>query len=218
MRFQGATRTEPYGRISRIRLPPRVFDGEAFARAKDEGYAAWEPTCRQVRRSAATSFRPSGCAAAACATRGGSHGHGTPPGHRRWSARHDRRRSPPTTCRSQSPCSSIVSCIRRRNPPWIACSRARIRSRRVFRISRKPSAPAAPADVGEAKKVERLRLAFTTLSPVQRRKAAEPDQARLLPMQRQSKRSPAARASPPGTARLRPDARSQRRCRRRSAP
>ena len=31
MRLQGATRIDPYGRISRIRLPPWVFDGEAIA-------------------------------------------------------------------------------------------------------------------------------------------------------------------------------------------
>jgi hypothetical protein len=30
MRFQGATRTDPYVRLSRIRLPPRVCDGKTF--------------------------------------------------------------------------------------------------------------------------------------------------------------------------------------------
>src|SRR5215831_14233723 len=38
-----APRTEPYGRLSRIRLPPRVCDGEAIAwpRMKDDWF--WEP-------------------------------------------------------------------------------------------------------------------------------------------------------------------------------
>jgi hypothetical protein len=42
-RLQGATRTEPYKRLSRIRLPPRVCDGEAIARPgmKDDWF--WEP-------------------------------------------------------------------------------------------------------------------------------------------------------------------------------
>jgi hypothetical protein len=30
MNFQGTTRTKPYVRLSRIRLPPRVFDCEAW--------------------------------------------------------------------------------------------------------------------------------------------------------------------------------------------
>jgi hypothetical protein len=32
MSFQGTTRTEPYERISRIRLPPRMIDVEALIR------------------------------------------------------------------------------------------------------------------------------------------------------------------------------------------
>ena len=48
-----------------------------------------------------------------------------------------------------------------------------------------PSAQAAPADVGKAEEVERLRFAFATLVPVLSREAAKPDQACLFPMQRQ---------------------------------
>jgi hypothetical protein len=34
MSFQGTTRTKPYVRLSRIRLPPWVFDGEALIRPR----------------------------------------------------------------------------------------------------------------------------------------------------------------------------------------
>jgi hypothetical protein len=43
MRFQGATRTDPYRQLSRIRLLPRVRDGEALAWPWVEDSGLWEP-------------------------------------------------------------------------------------------------------------------------------------------------------------------------------
>src|SRR6516225_4119504 len=44
-----APRTEPYVRLSRIRLPPRVGDGKAVARPRVEDDRFWEPGVRQPR-------------------------------------------------------------------------------------------------------------------------------------------------------------------------
>src|SRR6266536_6030519 len=44
-----APRTEPYVRLSRIRLPPRVCDGEAIARPRMEDDRFREPVVRQLR-------------------------------------------------------------------------------------------------------------------------------------------------------------------------
>src|SRR5262245_56088689 len=44
-----APRTEPYLRLSRIRLPPRVCDGEANARPRMEDDRFWEPVVHQLR-------------------------------------------------------------------------------------------------------------------------------------------------------------------------
>jgi hypothetical protein len=43
MRFQGATRTEPDVRLSRIRLPPWLFDGEALVGPGVEDAGFGEP-------------------------------------------------------------------------------------------------------------------------------------------------------------------------------
>src|SRR5213082_2754989 len=44
-----APRTEPYGRLSRIRLPPRVCDGKAIARPRMEDNRFWKPGIHQLR-------------------------------------------------------------------------------------------------------------------------------------------------------------------------
>src|SRR6266516_694570 len=44
-----APRTEPYVRLSRIRLPPRVCDGEAIARPRVEDDRSRKPVVRQLR-------------------------------------------------------------------------------------------------------------------------------------------------------------------------
>src|SRR6516162_2170127 len=44
-----APRTDPYVRLSRIRLPPRVGDGKAVARPRVEDDRFWEPGVRQPR-------------------------------------------------------------------------------------------------------------------------------------------------------------------------
>src|SRR6201984_679067 len=44
-----APRTEPYVRLSRIRLPPRVCDGKAVARPLMEDDRFWEPAIHQPR-------------------------------------------------------------------------------------------------------------------------------------------------------------------------
>src|SRR6266542_3324669 len=44
-----APRTEPYVRLSRIRLPPRVCDGEAIARPRVEDDRFRKPVVRQLR-------------------------------------------------------------------------------------------------------------------------------------------------------------------------
>src|ERR1700732_2734233 len=44
-----APRTEPYGRLSRIRLPPRVCDGKAIARPRLEDNRFWKPGVHQLR-------------------------------------------------------------------------------------------------------------------------------------------------------------------------
>src|SRR5215469_13452018 len=43
----GRPRTEPYERLSRIRLPPWVFDGEAYARPRMKDSRFGEPVVRQ---------------------------------------------------------------------------------------------------------------------------------------------------------------------------
>src|SRR5437016_10789802 len=48
MRLQGATRTDPYVRLSRIRLPPWVFDGKALIRPGVEDTRFWEPVVGQL--------------------------------------------------------------------------------------------------------------------------------------------------------------------------
>src|SRR6516165_729478 len=49
MRFQGAPRTEPYVRLARIRLPPRVCDGEAIARPGVKDARFRKPVVRKLR-------------------------------------------------------------------------------------------------------------------------------------------------------------------------
>jgi len=49
MRLQGATRTKPYRRLSRIRLPPWVCDGEAITRPGMEDDRFREPVVHQLR-------------------------------------------------------------------------------------------------------------------------------------------------------------------------
>src|SRR6266481_9455528 len=44
----GAPRTEPYERLSRIRLPPRVFDGEAIAWPGVADFGFGEPVVGQL--------------------------------------------------------------------------------------------------------------------------------------------------------------------------
>src|ERR1700716_3320951 len=44
-----APRTEPYGRLSRIRLPPRVCDDKAIARPRMEDNRLWKPGIHQLR-------------------------------------------------------------------------------------------------------------------------------------------------------------------------
>src|SRR6476646_4189270 len=44
-----APRTEPYVRLSRIRLPPRVCDGAAIARPRVEDDGFQKPVVRQLR-------------------------------------------------------------------------------------------------------------------------------------------------------------------------
>src|SRR6201997_3683359 len=44
-----APRTEPYVRLSRIRLPPWVYDGKAVARPRMEDDRFWEPAIHQLR-------------------------------------------------------------------------------------------------------------------------------------------------------------------------
>src|SRR6266513_3076773 len=44
-----APRTEPYGRLSRIRLPPRVCDGKAIARPRMEDNRFRKPGIHQLR-------------------------------------------------------------------------------------------------------------------------------------------------------------------------
>src|SRR5437870_2611271 len=44
-----APRTEPYGRLSRIRLPPRVCDGKAIARPRMEDNRFRKPGVHQLR-------------------------------------------------------------------------------------------------------------------------------------------------------------------------
>src|SRR4029079_4042330 len=39
---------EPYGRLSRIRLPPRVCDGKAIARPRMENMRFWKPVIHQL--------------------------------------------------------------------------------------------------------------------------------------------------------------------------
>src|SRR5271167_2274602 len=43
----GAPRTEPYGRDSRIRLPPWVFDGETVAWPRMKDARSWKPVVGQ---------------------------------------------------------------------------------------------------------------------------------------------------------------------------
>ena len=56
-----APRTEPYVRLSRIRLPPRVCDGKAIARPRMEDDRFREPRVHQLRHPLPTSSDPSGC-------------------------------------------------------------------------------------------------------------------------------------------------------------
>ncbi len=44
-----APRTEPYVRLSRIRLPPRVSDGKAITRPRVENNRFWKPIIHQLR-------------------------------------------------------------------------------------------------------------------------------------------------------------------------
>src|SRR6516225_1861626 len=44
-----APRTEPYGRLSRIRLPPRVCDGESIARPRVKDSWFRKPVVRKLR-------------------------------------------------------------------------------------------------------------------------------------------------------------------------
>src|ERR1700704_593176 len=44
-----APRTEPYERLSRIRLPPRVCNGKATARPRMEDDRLWEPGIHKLR-------------------------------------------------------------------------------------------------------------------------------------------------------------------------
>ena len=83
------------------------------------------------------------------------------------------------------PARRSASCRRRRNVSLTSRSLARSRSRRVFRRSWNLPFRVRPADMGEAQKVEGLRLAMAALAAVSRRIAAELDQARLVRMQRQ---------------------------------
>ena len=62
-------------------------------------------------------------------------GTGTPRAPGCLSGLHSRRRCPSTTCLSHLPCSGIGWCIRRRSSPLMSRSFARMRSRRVFRLS-----------------------------------------------------------------------------------
>src|ERR1700757_3702457 len=49
MRLQGATRTDPYVRNSRIRLPPRVFDGEPLVWPGMKDFRFGQPVLSQLR-------------------------------------------------------------------------------------------------------------------------------------------------------------------------
>jgi hypothetical protein len=61
-----------------------------------------------------------------------------------------------------------------------------VAARLPFKLELSP--PAVPADVGEAKKVKRLRFAETACPPVLRRMASELDEPRLPRVERQGKR------------------------------
>ena len=52
-----AHRTDPYGRNSRIRLPSRVFDGEAFVGPRMCNVRLWKPSISQYVHSLPHHFR-----------------------------------------------------------------------------------------------------------------------------------------------------------------
>ena len=58
MRFQGATRTDPYRRDSRIRLPPWVCDGEARWRPRVQDSRLRQPVIGEARDSLPMSYQP----------------------------------------------------------------------------------------------------------------------------------------------------------------
>src|SRR6266542_2009752 len=67
-----APRTEPYVRLSRIRLPPRVCDGEAIARPRVEDDRFRKPVVRQLRHPCPC-YRPLAAHAAASQPKGSGH-------------------------------------------------------------------------------------------------------------------------------------------------
>ena len=220
-----APRTDPGGRYSRTGLRPWVFDGEAFVRPWMCDSRFWKPPILQ-------------------------HGHSLPrhlpllttptqrappdvgnvktkvPERRR--VRRNRVISIEAHHNPPQPRPLLVDCLMHPSTQFLLDhlqSGAHPVAARLP-LELEPSPPAVPADVREAKEVERLRFAEIALPPVLRRMASELDEPRLPRVQRMptgltrgSRRSPpGASAYPPRTARHRPDAQSQRRCRQRIAP
>src|ERR1700676_3722228 len=182
-----APRTDPYGRNSRIRLPPWVFDGEAFVRPGMCDSRSWKPPILQ-------------------------HGHPFP-GHLPLLTT-PTQRAPPDVGdvktkvpeRHRVRRNRVISIEAHHNPPQ---PRPLLIDRLVHPSSQflldhpqsgahpvaarfppelETSPPVLPADVGKTKKVKRLRFAETACPPVRCRVASELNEPRLLRVQRQGER------------------------------
>ena len=211
-----APRTDPGGRYSRTGLPPRVFDGEAFV---------WPWMCDARFRKPPIL----------------QHGHSLPC-HLPLLAT-PTQRAPPDVGDVKTKVSErrrvrrdrVISIKSRHDPPQprpllvdrlmhpsaqflldhLQPGAHPVAARLPFKLE--PSPPAVSADVGEAKKVKRLRFSETTCPPVVSRMASELDERVFPGWSVRVNSARRVRISSRNRSAW-PDAQSQRRCRQRSAP
>ena len=152
-----APRTDPDERHSRIRLPPRVFDGKADARPGMKDTRSREPVIGQLRSFVPTSCRSRWLRRRSVRARGSMMD--AEGAERTDVGRHGVIGEEACDDLLQPrPCSGMGWCMRRRSSSLISLSFALMRSRRVFRlIWNLPRR--VPADEGEAQEVEGLRFA-----------------------------------------------------------
>src|SRR5258708_24905025 len=180
-------RTDPDGPNSGIRLPPRVPDGKALIGPWMENAGFRQPPVGE--RSDPVPGRTVALTAPTKRTQPDGRDMGSEGSQGSEDGGHSVVCKEPANHAAEPAALLVDRCMPAAHQPVL--DRPQLGVRPIaprLPFDQETTAPAAPADVGEAEEVEGRRFAKPACSPVRRREAAELDEPRLLRMERQPER------------------------------